>query len=314
MSRPSTSSTKSARGAQRQALPSGAASGLGVRHGLKRTERVLALEDQHLADLMKIRFYPFALRRGQGVWVEDEDGNLFLDLCAGAAVMSLGYGDERVAAAVRAAMDGPWSTTSAVFAHEAQALLAERLNKLLPGDTKVWFGTSGSEALDMLVRYARTASGRTQLVSFTGADHGATAGSAMISGLAFHRDAASEHVTLVPYPNPYRCEYGPCDRSSCSLRCLQEVEEALAADTPPAAVFFEPIQANGGDVVPPGNVLPALRTLCDAAGVLLILDEIKVGVGRTGAFFAFDHSGIAPDAVALGKALAGGFPLSAVIG
>lgn len=263
---------------------------------------------------MKIRFYPFALRRAAGCWVEDEDGNTFLDLCAGAATMSLGYGDKRVAEAIRSAMKGPWSTTSAVFAHEAEAMLAARLNALLPGDTKVWFGTSGSEALDMLARYTRAASGRNRLVAFTGADHGQTTGSAMISGLAFHRDAASDQVTLLPYPNPYRCEQGPCDLSGCSLRCLDAVERALASQPRPAAVFVEPIQSNGGDVVPPRNVLPRLRALCDAADAWLVVDEVKVGLGRTGALFAFQRSGIVPDAVALGKALGGGLPLSAVIG
>ena len=262
---------------------------------------------------MKIRFYPFALRRAEGCWVEDEDGNNFLDLCAGAATMSLGYGDTRVAKAIRTAMEGPWSTTCAVFAHEAEATLAARLNALLPGETKVWFGTSGSEALDMLARYTRAVSGRDGLVAFEGADHGQTAGSAMVSGLAFHQDAASDMVTRLPYPNPYRCEHGPCAASGCSLRCLEGVEHALASQ-PQAAVFVEPIQSNGGDVVPPRNVLPRLRALCDAAGALLVVDEVKVGLGRTGAMFAFEHSGVIPDAVALGKALGGGLPLSAVIG
>jgi 4-aminobutyrate aminotransferase len=217
-------------------------------------------------------------------------------------------------AAVRAAMDGPWSTTSAVFAHEAQAALAERLNALVPGDTKVWFGTSGSEALDMLTRYTRLVTGRSRLVSFVGADHGQTSGSAHISGLGFHADARTADVELLPYPNPYRCPHGPCDLDGCSLRCLRPVEQALDARPAPAAVFFEPVQANGGDLVPPANVLPALRAACDAAGSWLVLDEVKVGVGRTGSFFAYEHTGVVPDAVALGKAIAGGLPLAAVIG
>jgi 4-aminobutyrate aminotransferase len=287
---------------------------IGVMESLGRTAKVLELEELHLADLMKIRFYPFALRRGRGCWVEDEDGNLFLDLCAGAGVMNIGYGNKRVIEAVHVAMEGPWSTTSAVFAHEAQALLAERLNALIPGDTKVWFGTSGSEALDMLARYARLASGRSRLVSFVGADHGQTSGSAQISGLSFHGDARTDDVTLLPYPDPYRCPHGPCDVGGCSLDCLRPVEAALDARPAPAAVFFEPLQANGGDVVPPANVLPALREACDAAGSWLIVDEIKVGLGRTGTFFAHESAGVVPDAVALGKALAGGLPLAAVIG
>ncbi len=287
---------------------------LGVRHGLDRTKELLALEGPNLSDLMKIRFYPCVLRRGEGCWVEDEDGNVFLDLSAGAAVMNLGYRHPAVAEAVVAAMHGPWSTTSAVVAHQAEITLAARLNALVPGDTKVWFGTSGSEALDMLARYVRSASGSDHIISFKGADHGQTAGSARISGLAFHSDVASDDVTLLPYPNPYRCAAGPCETEACSLACLDGVERALAARGRTAAVFFEPVQSNGGDIVPPRNVLPALRDLCDAAGVWLVLDEIKVGLGRTGKLFAYEHADIVPDAVALGKALGGGLPLSAVIG
>ena len=264
---------------------------------------------------MKIRFYPFVLERGEGCYVTDVDGNRYLDLCAGAGVMNTGYQNARVRSAIESEGAGAWSTTSAIFAHPRQTELAERLSGLVPGNGKVWFGNSGSEAMDMLSRYTRLASGRERLVSFSGSDHGQTAASAAISGLGFHADAAAEHVTKVPYPNPYRCPHGPCSLDGCSLACLGSLEEELrATGKATAAIFVEPVLANGGDIVPPRNFLPRLRELSDAYGCWLVIDEIKTGLGRTGSLFAFEHAGVVPDAVALGKALASGLPLSAVVG
>ena len=288
---------------------------LGVRHGLVKTGAALRRESESLAEFMKIRFYPFVLERGEGCYLTDVDGNRYLDLCAGAGVMNIGYQNARVRAAIESEGAAAWSTTSAVFAHPRQTELAERLSSLVPGETKVWFGNSGSEAMDMLSRYTRLASGRPRLVSFGGSDHGQTAASAAISGLGFHADAAADYVTKVPYPYPYRCPHEPCPLDGCSLGCLEELEAQLRArGDETAAVFVEPVLANGGDIVPPQNFLPRLRQLCDAAGCWLVIDEIKTGLGRTGSLFAFEHADVAPDAVALGKALAGGLPLSAVVG
>ena len=126
------------------------------------------------------------------------------------------------------------------------------------------------------------------------------------------------NVTKVPYPNPYRCALGPCDRDGCSLECLEHVERWVLGATSPAAdtaaVIMEAVQSDGGDVVPPANDIPALRELCDAHGIWLVFDEVKTGLGRTGRMFAFEHAGVVADAVTLGKPLGGGLPLSAVVG
>lgn len=288
--------------------------GLGVRNGLRRTEEELARERSVLADIMKIRFYPFVLARARDGRLVDVDGNVYLDFIAGAAVMNVGYANDRVRRAVLEAMDGPWSTTSAIFAHADQTALAERLAGLVGGDVKVWFGTSGSEAMDTIGRYFRTASGKPRMIAFDGAFHGQTGGSGALSGMSSHADIPSPDVTRVPYPDPYRCAHGPCDRSGCSLRCLDPLREVMRAEAGlVAGVVVEPIESDGGDVVPPANVLPALRRLCDDHGVWLGVDEVKVGLGRTGRMFAHDHAAIRADAVAVGKALGGGLPLSAVI-
>jgi 4-aminobutyrate aminotransferase len=156
-------------------------------------------------------------------------------------------------------------------------------------------------------------------VSFVGGYHGTTSGSAALSG---HQAQAAVigggHVTKVPYPDPYRCLHGPCSREGCSLRCLEHVDRyALGAVSPAAdtaAIVIEAVQSDGGEVVPPANFLPALRALSDRHGIWLVFDEVKVGLGRTGRMFAFEHSGVVPDAVTLGKPLGGGLPLSAVVG
>ena len=256
---------------------------------------------------MKIRFYPLVLERAEGCYLHDLDGNTFLDLSAGAGVLNVGYRNPRVRKAIENEMGRAWSTTSAVIAHPSQTALAERLNALIPGETKVWFGTSGSEAMDMIGRYMRVASGRSRLVSFLGSDHGQTGGSAALSGLGFHADASVDYVAKVPYPYPYRCPHGPCSLDGCSLSCLDELAEALReGEGKTAGVVVEPVLANGGDIVPPANVLPRLRELCDVHECWLAVDEIKVGLGRTGSLFAFERSGIVPDIVAVGKALGGG--------
>jgi 4-aminobutyrate aminotransferase len=290
-------------------------SDLGVRRPLDRTMAALRREDEHLAEIMKIRFYPFVLERARGNRLFDVDGNEYLDFVAAGSAMNVGYANERVAEAVKRAMADAWSTTSAIFAHDRQTELAARLAAMIDGDVKVWFGTSGSEAMDVMGRYFRTASGRPRMISFQGSFHGQTGGSGALSGMSSHDDIPSDYVTKVPYPTPYRCEHGPCRREGCSLRCLDPLRAAVESSADETAgIVVEPIASDGGDVIPPDNFLPALRELCDAHGLWLGIDEIKVGLGRTGSMFAHAHTGVRPDAVAVGKSLAGGLPLSALIG
>jgi 4-aminobutyrate aminotransferase len=152
------------------------------------------------------------------------------------------------------------------------------------------------------------------MISFTGAFHGQTGGSGALSGMDSFADIPSDYVSKVPFPDPYRCPHGPCDRSGCSLRCLEPLREVAARQAAKTAgVVMEAIQSDGGEVVPPANVLPEVRSICDQHGLLLGLDEVKVGLGRTGSMFCYEHASVTPDAVAVGKALAGGLPLSAVI-
>ena len=282
---------------------------------------MLAREDAALADVLKIRFYPFVAAGAHGVRMVDADGREYLDFTSSAGVAQTGYGHPHVRQAIADELDGQHTSMLCCFGHERPVELAERLCALLPGDfaKKAWFGATGSDANDCLARLLPMATGRRRLITFVGGYHGTTAGSAALSG---HQAQAAVigggHVTKVPYPDPYRCSFGPCDRDRCSLRCVEHIERfALGATSPAAdtaALIIEAVQSDGGEIVPPANVIPALRELCDRHGIWLAFDEVKTGLGRTGRMFAFEHSGVVPDAVVLGKPLGGGLPLSAVVG
>lgn len=288
---------------------------------LSRSESILERESAALADVLKIRFYPFVAAGAHGVRMVDADGREYLDFTGSAGTAQTGYGHPRVRAAIVEELERQHTSMLCCFGNERAVELAERLCALVPGEfaKKAWFGATGSDANDCVGRLLPMATGRRRLVTFVGGYHGTTTGSAVLSG---HQAQASVigggNVTKVPYPDPYRCLHGPCDRGGCSLRCVEYLERIVlgsispAADT--AALIMEAVQSDGGEVVPPANVIPALRDLCDRHGIWLVFDEVKTGLGRTGRMFAFEHSGVVPDAVTLGKPLGGGLPLSAVVG
>ena len=276
--------------------------------------------DDVITNSNKVRLYPFAVGRTAGNRVFDREGREFYDWEGSVCVALTGYGHSHVRAAINRTLDTEYVQLLSIHPSEPAVALAERLVELTPGtfDKKVWFGASGSDALDCLVKLLPRTPGRPRLVSYVGAHHGLTVGAGLISGdnIQAHFMNAG-HITKAPYPYPYRCAWGPCDPEGCSLRCLKFLEdEVLKPVSPPeetAAIFFEPVQSFGGEIVPPPNYPPALRELCDRHGIKLIVDEVKTGLGRTGRFSAAEHWNIVPDAVALGKALGGGLPLSAVV-
>ena len=230
---------------------------------IRRSDELLAREDAALADVMKIRFYPFSAASARGVRMTDADGREYLDMTGSGGVPQTGYGHPAVREALVAALDGQHTAMLCCHSNAPATDLAEQLCALLPGDfaKKAWFGTSGSDANDCIARLLPLATGRRRLVSFVGGYHGTTSGSAALSG---HQAQASVigggNVTKVPYPDPYRCLHGPCSREGCSLKCLEHVERyALGAVSPAAdtaAIVVEAVQSDGGEVVPPENFLP----------------------------------------------------------
>lgn len=271
-----------------------------------------------IANAQKIRFFPFAPVAADGARLVDADGRRMLDFTAGWAVANVGYGHPRVRDAIHAQLDRGSYAGVVSAALEPAVLLAERLLSLGPlrGPSKVWFGHSGSDANEALARMVRRATGRSRIITFSGAYHGSTDGSAALSGhTAQARWAATDEAARLPFPDAYRAPGG--DAAAEESVILQLLERHLADDWPAsgtAALLVEPIQADGGILAPSATFLQGLERICGDAGLLLAIDEVKVGLGRTGDWFGWQASGIRPDLIVLGKSLGAGLPLSAVIG
>lgn len=283
-------------------------------------EPSIARDARLISEAAKIRFFPFVPVRGEGSWLWDESGRRLLDFTAGWAVANTGYGDPAVRAAVEAQLaQGAYAgLVSAVIKPALD--LADRLVELVPctGLAKVWFGHSGSDANECVARLVPRATGRRRMISFVGSYHGSTDGAAALSGhTAQARYAGSATSTKVPYPDAYRPQFAhdPLEDERAILRHLEEY--VLASISPAgetAAIMLEAVQSDGGDLAPSPEFLRGIEAICRRHGILLVLDEVKVGLGRTGDWFGFTAAGVTPDLVVLGKSLGGGLPLSAVVG
>ncbi|MEM7259924.1 MAG: aspartate aminotransferase family protein, partial [Pseudomonadota bacterium] len=255
------------------------------------------------------------IKRAQGSWIEDHDGNRYLDF-HGNSVHHIGYGHPRVISALKQQLD-ELSFAPRRFTCEPAVELAEKLAALAPADlSKVLFTTGGSDANEVALKIARAATGRFKTVSFWDAFHGAGFGSASVGGEATFRShiagpllPGSEHVA--PF-SCYRCPYGHRSIDTCGLACASMVDYVLQREGDIAAVIAEPMRAV--PVVPPPGYWRAVQQACHRHGALLIMDEIPTGLGKTGRMFAFEHDDITPDIVTVGKALGGGtLPIAACI-
>jgi 4-aminobutyrate aminotransferase len=278
----------------------------------------LEAEDQVIANSLKIRFYPISVKSAKGTRIIDHSGKEYLDLAAGWAVAGIGYGHKRVSQKIKEKYE-TLSFTSQLSAPEPTMVsLAEKLIDITPGDftKKVWFGHSGSDANDCIAKLVPLQKNRTRMISFMGSYHGQTMGSLSLSGHpAQARFIGSGNVVKIPYPNPYRPPFGETEQlTEQVIQYLeQEVFKTICPPEDTAGIIIEGIQSDGGLIVPPADFLPRLQEVCKRYGINLIFDEVKVGLGRTGRWFSFEHSGIVPDAVVLGKSLGGGLPISAVV-
>jgi diaminobutyrate-2-oxoglutarate transaminase len=262
---------------------------------------------------------PMAVRRARGATVEDVDGNIYIDCFGGAGVMALGHAHPEVLQAAHQQID---QVTHALdIPTPARREMEEILVRALPKElTRLFFGgPTGSDAVEQAMKLARYNTGRVPFIAFDGGYHGMTAGALALTTAASHKEGLLPLVPEVhyaPYAYCYRCPFGRRPEE-CSMECTQYLDRMLtdphSGVTKPAAVIVEPIQGEGGSIVPPERFLPAVREICDRHGVPLICDEIQCGLGRTGKMFAFQHTGTVPDIVTLSKALGGlGFPISAI--
>src|SRR5436309_7343485 len=265
------------------------------------------------------RAYPLVVERGSGAVIQDVDGNLFLDFTAGIAVTATGHCHPDVVAAVTDQAEKLIHMSGTDFYYEPQIDLAQRLAQLAPGPTakRVFFTNSGAEALEAGLKLARWHTGRSRALAFFGAFHGRTYGAMSLSGSKLvHRRGFSPLVPDIHHvPYPRGCH--ACDDTEAGCACVAQIEETLFKRIAPpeevAAIFVEPIQGEGGYHVPPAGFLPALRELCDRHGMLLVVDEVQTGMGRTGKMYAVEHWGVDPDIICLAKGIASGMPLGAIV-
>ncbi|HVH64067.1 MAG TPA: acetyl ornithine aminotransferase family protein [Candidatus Dormibacteraeota bacterium] len=260
------------------------------------------------------RAYPFVMDHGSGCWVTDVDGNRFLDFTAGIAVVSTGHSHPKVVEAIQDQAQRFIHMSGTDFYYGPEIELAERLEaKILPGTpARVFFTNSGAEAIEGAMKLARFTTNRPNYVAFIGAFHGRTFGAlSLTASKASQRRRFAPLLSSVfhaPYPTPARGI-----TTEQSIERIEELFNTVAPAESVAAVFVEPIQGEGGYLVPPDDFLPRLRELTRKHGILLVLDEVQSGMGRTGHFLAYEHWGIEPDVVCLAKGIASGLPLGAFI-
>jgi len=276
--------------------------------------RALIAEDQQFTSPSYTRPYPLAVGRGFGAVIEDVDGNRFLDFTAGIAVCSTGHCHPEVVAAIAAQAHTLLHMSGTDFYYAPQRDVAKKLAEIAPGEAakRVFLTNSGAESVEAAFKLARFHTGRQQVIAFFGAFHGRTMGAlSLTSSKAVQRAGFGPlvpGVTHVDFPNPWR---GPS-----ADQCLAQIDKVFRRSVPAdevAAFFVEPIQGEGGYVVPPPDFHPRLKALAEHHGILYIADEIQSGMGRTGRMFAIEHWDVVPDIVCLAKGIASGMPLGAIV-
>ena len=285
--------------------------------------RVLAGDEKYISPSYT-RSYPMVAKRGRGIVVEDVDGNEFFDFSAGIAVTSTGHCHPDVVAAIQKQAGELIHMSGTDFYYESMVTLAERLSKVapMPGPHKIYYGNSGTEAIECAIKLSRYHTRRQQIIAFYGAFHGRTMGALSLTASKPQQkrrfSPLMPGVTHVRYPDTYRgCQGGPQEAEKFALGCARFIEDKVFKTTlapeEVAAIFVEPIQGEGGYVIPPHVFMQELRRICDEHGILLVVDEVQSGIGRTGKWWAVEHTGVHPDIVCSAKGIASGMPLGVTI-
>ncbi|WDH78489.1 aminotransferase class III-fold pyridoxal phosphate-dependent enzyme [Microbacterium esteraromaticum] len=279
--------------------------------------RLAARDESVIAGVQRLRFFPLVAETGRGSVLVEPGGRELIDLSASWTASGFGHGEASIAAAIAHAAIAPPGSSVLSGSHPDAVALAEELLDLIPSrlgaaDRRVYLGHAGTDANDVAIRGCRAATGRPRILAFENGYHGGLGTAQRVSGVHVSAGVAADAaVTFLPYPDPHRPHTG--DPSTVLGDVLDRADRELARGET-AAVIVEPLQSDGGLIVPPKGFLAGLRALCDRHGTLLTVDEVKVGLGRTGRTHAFEHDEVVPDVVTLGKALGGGLPLSATIG
>jgi 4-aminobutyrate aminotransferase len=267
--------------------------------------------------------YPLVADKARGLWIEDVDGNVFLDFTAGIAVCATGHCHPRVVEAIKEQAERLLHMSGTDFYYTPQITLAEKLTSVVPGagEKKVFFGNSGAEAVEAAFKLARFHTRRDLNIAFFGAFHGRTMGALSLTASKTiqkkHYHPFVPGITHIPYAYCYRCKYG-LSYPACGIECVRWIEETLFRTVMPpeevAAIFVEPIQGEGGYIVPPLEFHRELFRIARTYGILYVADEVQSGMGRTGKMFACEHENVSPDIMCLAKGITGGYlPLAATL-
>jgi 4-aminobutyrate aminotransferase / (S)-3-amino-2-methylpropionate transaminase / 5-aminovalerate transaminase len=279
-----------------------------------RSREILARKAAVIADPLSI-YLPIVIEDGSGATLTDVDGNTFIDFTGGVGCLNVGHSHPRLVEAAQEQLAKFSHTDFTIVPYEVYVTLAERLIALSPfrSRAKAAFFNAGTEAIENAIKFARSYTKRQAVIAFEGAFHGRTLLSMTMTSKTHPYKAGlgpfAPEVYRVPFAQDYR---GPDTRSA--LAALERAFTTQVAPENVAAIVVEPVQGEGGFVVAPRDFMPGLRRICDELGIVLVIDEVQTGFGRTGRMFAIEHYGIEPDLITLAKSIAGGLPLSAVIG
>jgi len=288
--------------------------------GLKSKE-LLKLKEKYVPQGVS-NTVPTFIKRGEGAVVEDIDENIFLDFVGGIGVLNIGYSHPEVVEVVKKQAGKFFHSSINVVLYESYIQLAKKLCEITPGDFSkmTLFVNSGAEAVENAIKIARKYTKKTDIVCFEGAFHGRTllamSLTSKVKPYSFGFGPFAPGIHKIPYANCYRCAYG-LKRESCNLRCAERLEEIFTSVVDAgnvAAVILEPIQGEGGFILPPDEFVNRLKEICEKNNILLIADEIQTGFCRTGKMFASEYWSVIPDIIIMAKSLAAGIPLSAVTG
>ena len=281
-----------------------------------KSRAIIERKERVVADPLDLHA-PVVIDRAEGSAFTDVDGNTFLEFSGGIGCHAVGYSHPKVVEAVTNAAERFSHTDFTIIPYESYVELSERLVALTGGGRKVALFNSGAEAVENAIKIARGATGRQAVIAFEGAFHGRTLmAMSLTSRHAPYKTKFgpfAPEVYRVPFPYPYRS----LDAENAGVHALHTLERALVSQVDPenvAALIVEPVQGEGGFVVPTPDFLPGLQEICNRHGIVFIVDEIQAGYGRTGRFFAYEHAGVDPDLVCVAKSMASGYPLSGVIG
>lgn len=286
---------------------------------------IIAADHQYVTPSYPRPDYKLVAESGAGVWITDVDGNIFLDCNAGVAVCSTGHCHPEIVEAITEQTKKLIHMCGTDFYYRHMPDLAKKLDEIVPieGATRTHFANSGAEAVETALKVAMHHTGRQKFISFFSSFHGRTLGALSLTSSkaaqrrGFIRQALD--VTHVPYPNCFRCPFnlGKCEDGTCCMGTVDWIENRLFNTTTPpdevAAIVIEAVQGEGGYVPAPTEVLQEIRRICDEHGIVMIVDEVQSGMGRTGKMFAIEHSGVKPDVICLAKGIGSGLPIGICI-